>query len=406
MKADAGVGPLDGRRVLVGVTGGIAAHKAADLVSRLVQLGAQVDVAMTPAATSFVTAATFAALTRRPVHDDVLERWGPSSTGHNSLAQAAHASIVVPATANSIAKLAAGRADGMVGSATLAATCPLLVAPAMEHSVWRHPATAANIRLLEERGATVLGPTTGPLASGEVGEGRLAPQETLVGAIRAAGGRSGPLAGHRLLISAGGTREPLDPVRFLGNRSSGRMGGALAEAALDLGARVDLVSTVAAHAGLYGADVRLVETAAEMAEAIADRVGGASALIMCAAVADYRPVERSNAKLKRAESGASFDLALVENRDILRSIESPGTLRVGLAAETDDLVEHGRAKLATKRLDLVVVVDEARATIASPDIRPTLLHADGKVDELPLLTREEFAGVLMRRVAGLLVDRA
>ena len=397
-------GPLDRRRVLIGVTGGIAAYKAADLVSRLVQLGAQVDVAMTPSAATFVTANTFAALTQRPVHDDVMERWGPSSTGHISLAHEADVYVVVPATANSIAKLAAGMADDMVGAAALAATCPILVAPAMEHHMWRHPATAANIQTLRDRGMTILGPATGHLASGEVGDGRLVPRETLVGAIRVALGHNGPLAGRRILVSAGGTREPLDPVRFLGNRSSGRMGLALAEAALDLGASVDLVSTVASHTELQSADVNLVETADDMAEAIQARIFGAAALVMCAAVADYRPASRSDTKLKRAESGATFDLALVENRDILRSTASPGTLRVGFAAETDDMVEHGLAKLAGKRLDLIVV-NEARATIASPDIRPTLLHADGSVEPLPLMSKWAFAGVLMGRVAELLASR-
>ena len=398
-------GPLHGRRILVGVTGGIAAYKAADLVSRLVQLGAHVDVAMTPAAASFVTANTFAALTQRPVHDDVLERWGPSSTGHISLAQAAEVYVVVPATANSIAKLAAGMADDMVGSTALAVTCPVIVAPAMEHHMWRHPATAANVRTLRDRGVTIVGPASGHLASGEVGVGRLVPRETLVGAIRIALGRNGPLAGKRVLVSAGGTREPLDPVRFLGNRSSGRMGLALAEAALDLGASVDLVTTVASHSELHGADVALVETADDMAAAIEARINGAAALVMCAAVADYRPASRSEAKLKRAESGATFDLALVENRDILKTVDSPGTLRVGFAAETDDLIEHGRAKLAAKRLDLVVV-NEARATIASPEIQPTLLHADGSVEPLPLMPKPAFAGVLMGRVAGLLAGRS
>lgn len=405
MTVEPDAGPLAGRKVLVGVTGGIAAYKAADLVSRLVQLGARVDVAMTPAAGAFVTAGTFAALSQQPVHDDVLERWGPGSTGHISLAQSADVYIVVPGTANSIAKLASGMADDMVGSAALAATCPLLVAPAMEHHMWRHPATVANVTTLRERGAVIVGPESGHLASGEVGDGRLASSETLIGAIRVALGRNGPLAGRRVIVSAGGTREPLDPVRFLGNRSSGRMGRALAEAALDLGATVDLVTTVASHTDLYGADIDLVETALEMADAIRARVVGAAALVMCAAVADYRPTRSSPAKLKRAESGATYDLSLVENPDILRSIDSPGVLRVGFAAETDDLVAHGRAKLAAKRLDLVVV-NEARATIASRDIQPTLLFSDGSTEELPLLSKEDFARILMRRVTELLDGRA
>jgi phosphopantothenoylcysteine decarboxylase/phosphopantothenate--cysteine ligase len=261
---------------------------------------------MTPSASSFVSANTFAALTQRPVHDDVLERWGPSSTGHISLAQAAEVFVVVPATANSIAKLAAGMSDDMVGSVALAATCPMIVAPAMEHHMWRHPATVANVQTLRDRGVTIVGPASGHLASGEVGDGRLVPRETLVGAIRVALGRSGPLAGKRVLVSAGGTREPLDPIRFLGNRSSGRMGLALAEAALDLGANVDLVTTVASHAELHGADVALVETADDMEAAIQARIHGAAALVMCAAVADYRPASRSHGQAQALGVGSDL----------------------------------------------------------------------------------------------------
>lgn len=404
MTAEHGGGPLDGKRVLVGVTGGIAAYKVPDLVSTLVQLGASVDVAMTPAAGTFVTADTFAALTLRAVHDDVLERWGPSSTGHISLAREADVLLVVPATADSIAKLAAGIADDIVGLAALAAVCPLLIAPAMEHHMFHHPATTANLRTLRDRGAVIVGPVSGHHASGEAGDGRLVSRDTLVGAIRAAIGRGGALAGRRVVLTAGGTREPLDPVRYLGNRSSGRMGYALAEAALDLGAEVDLITTVAAHADLHGARVSLVETAAEMAVAVGDHVVDAAALVMCAAVADYRPAVLASGKLKKGDVGDSFDLRLVETADILKTTESPGALRVGFAAETDDLIAHGRAKLASKRLDLIVV-NEARSTIGSTDIQATLLSPDGAAETPPRLTKEQFARWLMGRVARLLTDR-
>lgn len=389
----------------MGVTGGIAAYKAAEVVSRLVQLGARVDVAMTPAATTFVTVNTFAALSQRPVHDDVLERWGPESTGHISLAQDAEVYVIVPATANSIAKLAVGMADDMVGSAALVATCPLLIAPAMEHHMYHHPATAANLRTLRDRGATILGPVSGRLASGEVGDGRLVPLETLVAAVRVAVGRNGPLAGRRLVVTAGGTREPLDPVRYLGNRSSGRMGLALVEAALDEGATVTLISTVAIHADTYGVDVLLVETADQMAAAVGGEAPAASALIMCAAVADYRPADRATTKLKRSRVGTAFDLPLVENPDILRSIETGSALRVGFAAETEELVANGRAKLVAKRLDLLVAND-ATATIGSAEIEPTLIFRDGAVEPLPRMSKERFAARLLERVAGLLATRA
>ena len=412
MSAESEEGPLTGRRVLVGVTGGIAAYKAADLVSRLVQLGATVDVAMTPAATSFVTAETFAALSQRPVHDEVLEQWGPGSTGHISLARGADVYLVAPATANSIAKLAAGIADDMVGAAALAATCPLLIAPTMEHHMLHHPATQANLLTLADRGATILGPVSGHLASGEVGDGRLAPLETLVRAVRAAVGREGQLAGQRILITAGGTREPLDPVRYLGNRSSGRMGKALAEAAIDLGGSVRLVTTVAAHASLHGVDVTLVETAEEMAEAVRAQVSTASALIMCAAVADYRPSDPGTSKIKRGRTGPTLELSLVENPDILRTVDSGGALRVGFAAETDDLLANARAKLEAKRLDLMVAND-ATTTIGSDDIVASLLSPDGSLESpdgsletFPPSSKVRFAGRLMVRVAELLAARA
>ena len=410
MAAETVTGPLTGRRILIGDTGGIAAYKAADLVGCLVQHGTPVDVAMTPAATSFVTVATFAAFTQRRVHDDVRERWSPGSTGHISLAR--RAEVYVPATATAsasasadgIAKLAAGMADDVVGAAALSSTWPLPIAPPMEHHMWRHPATIANVQTLRDRGATFVAPDSGHLASGAVGDGRLASRDVLVGAIRVALGRNGPLARQRVLASAGGTGEPLDPVRFLGNGSSGRMGRALAEAAIDLGARVDLVSTVASHVDLSSADVTPVDTADEMADAIRSRIVGLSAPIMCAAVADHRPARPSEPELKRAESSAAFDLAVVENQDILKSVASAGAPRVGFAAETDDLIVNGRIKLLAKRLD-VVVVNEARATIASCDVRQTLLFADGTTETLPRLAREAGAAVLCGRILELLAGR-
>src|SRR5688500_18047255 len=234
--------PLTGKRVLLGVTGGIAAYKSADLASTLAQLGAEVHVLMTASAQSFVGPSTFAALTLNPVHTDVLELWQGDFTGHISLGQSADAFIIAPATANSIARLAVGLADDPIGAVALTCTAPLIIAPAMEHGMFHHPATQANLTTLRERGAIIAGPDKGRLASGEYGDGLLIPVVYLVAIVRAAIGRKGALSGRSVVVTAGSTYEPIDPVRFMGNRSSGRMGYSVAQAAMDAGAAVTLIS--------------------------------------------------------------------------------------------------------------------------------------------------------------------
>jgi len=393
--------PLAGARVVLGVSGGIAAYKAADLASKLVQAGATVDAVLTRGAEAFVTPLTFQALTRRPVHTNVFEPWDERSAGHISLAAEADLLIVAPASANTVARLALGLADDLLGTVALSTAAPLLVAPAMEHGMLHHPATQGHLATLLGRGTTQVGPELGRLASGAVGDGRLAATEAIVGAARTVLGRGGPLAGRLVVVTAAGTREPLDPVRYLGNRSSGAMGFALAQAVLDRGARVTLVSGPTALIPPWGADVLRVETAAEMGEAVRVAVEGADALVMAAAVADYRPAAPSSRKLKKDPAGGAPTLTLTRTPDIVAGVTRPGLVKIGFAAETEDLIANARAKLAAKGLALVVANDAA-STIDRPDSAATLLRPDAPPESLPRLPKAAVAAVVVDRLVDLL----
>jgi phosphopantothenoylcysteine decarboxylase/phosphopantothenate--cysteine ligase len=393
---------LRGARVLLGITGGVAAHKAVDLASKLVQQGAQVDVVLTESARQFVGPAGLQAITRRPVHGSVFERWTDSYAGHITLGEESDLIIVAPATANVIAELAVGLAPDMLGAAVLASHAPLLIAPAMEDTMYRHPATQQNLETLRQRGAMLVGPESGRLASGEFGIGRMSEPSSILGAARMALGRHGLLHGKRIVVTAGGTREALDPVRYLGNRSTGLMGYAVAQAAIDAGAEVILVSGPTSLAAPYGA-VRIdVNTAVEMKNAVGEAVKGAHAIVMSAAVADYRPKDVRTEKIKKSELGATLSLELVANPDIIAGIDEPGLLKIGFAAETSHLVEHARKKLTQKGLDLVVANDAEQA-IGSRDNQVTLVWPDGRVDALPLMPKDEVAVMLIDRISELLV---
>jgi phosphopantothenoylcysteine decarboxylase/phosphopantothenate--cysteine ligase len=398
------VSVLSGSRVVLGVTGGIAAYKAADLASKLVQAGALVDVIMTEAATRLVGIATFQALTKRPVHTDVFESWTESYFGHISLGHEADAIIVAPATANSIAKLANGLADDMLGAVVLSSKAPLLIVPAMEHDMFRHPATQANIATLVARGAVQVGPESGRLASGEVGEGRMTSPEAIVGALRRVLGRSGPLAGRTLVVTAGGTREPLDPIRYLGNRSSGRMGHAIAQAAIDAGAIVTLITTTTALAVPNGAEPVYVQTAEEMFEAVQCAAERAEILVMSAAVADFRPADAKRTKIKKQPGTEGLPLDLVRNPDIIASVSRPGMIKVGFAAETEDLIPYAAAKLAAKGLDMIVAND-AESTIGSTESTAHFLFAHGNPISLPRLPKDEVAARVVAEIARIVRAR-
>ena len=393
---------LRDRSIVLGVTGGIAAYKAAALCSGLVKAGAVVDVIMTDAAREFVTPLTFQALTHRPVVVEMFSLLAETEIGHVSLAQRADLVVIAPATANTIAKLAAGMADNMLTTTALATEAPILLAPAMESHMWANPLTQDNVaRLRQLRDVALVGPGEGRLASGASGVGRMAEPEEILEAARWVLGRDGPLAGRQVIVTAGGTREPLDPIRFLGNRSSGQMGYALARAARDRGAQVTLISTVGQPAP-FGTKLVAVETAGQMCDAVLKALPQADALLMAAAVADYRPAAVAGQKIKKDDKGLTLEL--VRTPDILAAvadIRSSDQLIVGFAAETENLLENARSKLQRKRLDLMVAND-ARQAMGAASNQVTLIAADGSAEELPLLPKDEVAGRILDRIVALL----
>ncbi len=391
---------LNGARITLGVSGGIAAYKAADLASKLVQSGATVDVLLTKAATEFVQPLTFQAITKQPVHVGVFEGWTETWHGHISLAHSTNALIIAPATANTIARLASGIAEDMIGAVALSTSAPLLIAPAMEHQMFHHPATQANLASLRARGATIIGPETGRLASGEFGDGRLMPPEALLGALRQVLGRDGRLAGRRVVVSAGGTHEPIDPVRYVGNRSSGLMGYSLAQAAIDAGASVTLVTGPTWLKPPFGAQVIQVETALQMHGELLTACDGADILIMSAAVADFRPAVMHRSKIKKGSADEPTELALTRNPDILASLNIPGMLKVGFAAETDDLLANARSKMERKNLAMIIANDAVK-TIGSDKSAATLLTPFEEPEALPLMDKESLAATIIDRIADL-----
>ncbi len=396
--------PLTGKTVLLGVSGGIAAYKAADLASNLVQLGADVHVLMTKTATTFIAPGTFAALTQNEVHDNVLERWHRGFTGHITLAHSADAFIVAPATANTIANLALGLASEIIGTTALSTQAPLLIAPAMEHAMFHHPATQEHLATLVARGATIIGPEPGRLASGEWGDGRLSPVADLTGAVRNAVGRSGALAGKRIVVTAGGTHETLDPVRFLGNGSSGRMGYAIAQAAMDLGADVTLISGPTALQMPYGVQAVPVVSAQEMYDAVHAALPTAGGIVMTAAVADFRPATSSTTKIKKTAGTDTMSLELAKNPDIIGSLKDEALVKIGFAAETNDHIANGQTKLEAKGLDMVVVND-AVAAIGARTNQATIITRGHEPEALPLMTKEHLAAEIASRLAGMLATR-
>ncbi len=396
--------PLASARLVLGVSGGIAAYKAADLASRLVQAGARVDVILTAGARAFVQPLTFEALTKRPVAPDLFAPWTETSFGHVTLGREANLLIVAPASANTIARLALGLADDLLGAVALSTEAPLLLAPAMEHGMYHHPATQGHLSTLRQRGALEVGPEAGRLASGYHGDGRLAAIETIVGAIRAALGRGGPLAGTRLVVTAGGTHEPIDPVRYIGNRSSGAMGYAIAQAAIDRGAAVALVTGPTNLAPPYDAEVTRVETAEEMRTAVERAAEGVDALVMAAAVADFRPASVASEKIKKRPGQEIMTLQLTRNPDILGNLDHPGLVKVGFAAETTDLLANARIKLEMKGLALIVAND-AVATLGSAESTATILRPDAPPEPLPTMGKADLAGVILDRLTPLLQQR-
>lgn len=403
--------PLQDKRIILGVTGSIACYKAADLASKLAQAGAQVDVVLTAAATRFLTPLTFQSVTGRRAYTDT-DLWGNEAhVLHVGLGQRADLLIVAPATANTLTKLAQGSSNDLLSVTALAASCPLLLAPAMDGGMYEHPATQANVATLTARGADFIGPEEGHLASGLVAKGRMSEPQTILGRVRYLLTRGGPLAGRRIVVSAGGTREAVDPVRYLTNHSSGKQGYAVAQAALDAGAEVTLVSTMTSLPVPPGATLVAVDSAQQMAEAVLAAGQRADALIMAAAVADFRPAQAAEQKIKK--DGGVPTLALAANPDILlqvaeaRVASGRPTVVVGFAAETENLLENAQGKLARKGLSMIVANDVSAtdAGFGADTNRVTILRADGTSETLPLLSKAEVAVHIIQRVAEALAQR-
>ena len=407
---------LKDKHILLGVTGSIAAYKAADLASKLTQAGAQVDVILTAAAEKFVTPLTFQSVTGRRAYTDSDLWGGEAHVLHVGLGHSTDLLVIAPCTADTLAKLAHGLADNLLTVTALAATCPLVIAPAMDGGMFDAPATQANLAALIERGATVVGPAEGHLASGLLGRGRMSEPAEVLGRIRVALGKREKLAGKKVVVTAGGTQEPLDPVRVLTNHSSGKQGYALAQAALDLGADVCLISTPTALMVPVGARLVSVRTAEEMKDAVLAECADADALVMAAAVADFRPKHVAADKMKKRDGIPQIELEAAP--DVLKAVagfrlalgEAEGSEKhmqkvvVGFAAESRDLLDNASEKLKSKNLDLIVANDisAADAGFGVETNRVTLLFADGRKESMPLMGKNEVAEAILRTVATLL----
>jgi phosphopantothenoylcysteine decarboxylase/phosphopantothenate--cysteine ligase len=407
---------LTGKRILLGVTGSIAAYKAADLASKLTQAGAQVDVILSNSAEKFITPLTFQSVTGRRAFVDA-DLWGNEAhVLHVGLGHTVDLLIIAPCTANTMAKLAHGTADSLLAVTALAANSPLLIAPAMDGGMFEHPATQENLDTLRKRGAVIVGPAEGHLASGLTGPGRMAEPMEILGHARLVLAQAGPLAAKKVIVTAGGTQEPLDPVRVLTNRSSGKQGYALAQAALDAGAQVTLITTPTALTPPVGAQLIDVETAKQMLDCVLQEAQDSDALIMAAAVADFRPKHQAKDKIKK--EGGIPQIELEGTEDILKTVSSqrPSALVsgpvetkrkfvvVGFAAESRDLLENATVKLKSKGLDFIAANDISAgdAGFAVETNRVTLLFADGRKESLPLMSKTEVAETIIERLAALL----
>jgi len=414
---------LDGRFVVLGVTGSIAAYKSIELARRLVTAGATVQVVMSRSATEFVRPLTFQALTYRPVEVEMFQIQDERAAGHVAMGRMADVVVIAPATAHVIARLAAGFSDDLIATTVLATAAPIVIAPAMETHMWQNAATQANVTTLRARGMRIVEPDSGPLASGDVGPGRLAALERIeaaiaealaaggadaAGAIHARASDRGSLAGRKVVVTAGPTVEAIDPVRFVSNRSSGKMGYAIAKAAHDAGADVTLISGPTALAAPAGVRMIAVESAQDMKWSVLALLPETDAVVMAAAIADYRPTETSTRKIKKRDAGSVLTIRLTENPDVLKAVVAArrrGTIVIGFKAETGDATKEAERMLREKKLDLVVANDisEPGSVFGSDSDKVTFVSADG-VESLPLLPKTEVAqrlvAKLVARLAG------
>jgi phosphopantothenoylcysteine decarboxylase/phosphopantothenate--cysteine ligase len=404
--------PFEGKCIMLGVTGSIAAYKAVDLASKLTQQGAVVTTLLTNSALEFVTPLTFQSVTGQKafVDDDL---WG--GEGHIVHVQIGHSTdlmIIAPASANTIAKLAHGIADNLLTITALAATCPLVIAPAMDGGMFSHPATRENIHILKERGAEIIGPDEGHLASGLQGPGRMTQPQEIVDELRWLLTKNGPLSGKKIVVTAGGTREAIDPVRFISNHSSGKQGYAVAQAALDLGCKVTLITTPGSLTSPKGCQVIRVESAAEMCDAVLNEIPSADALVMSAAVADFKPAKFSSEKIKKEKGLVAVPLE--PTKDILSEVaklkkkDKTDLKVVGFAAESQDLKSNAIKKMQAKAMDMIVANDitDPQAGFNVDTNKVLLLFSDGSSEQLPLMQKSEVAEKILQYLVSWLVEGA
>ena len=391
--------PMKDRKIVLGVTGSIAAYKAADLCSRLVRAGAQVDVIVTENATRFVGAATFAALTQRQVITGLYENNSQLNIDHVELASKTDVIVIAPATANTIAKIANGISDDALGATILATKAPVIIAPAMDGNMFNNQATQHNVATLMSRGLFIAGPAEGRLASGIVGTGRVLETEELLGVLAMTLGKNGDLEGKHIVVSAGGTQQDIDSVRSIKNKSSGKMGYAVAEAARDRGASVTLISAETNLANLVGVHTIKIHSAIEMQQQLQLETPEADAVIMAAAVADWRPENPSNVKVKKRTSDKWF-VELTKNPDIIAGIKKDKLIKVGFAAESEDLIENATYKITQKNLDFIVAnnINEANSGFGTDTNKVTIIDADGTLEKLPLMSKYEVGNAILDRV--------
>lgn len=393
--------PVQNKHIVLGVTGSIAAYKAADIASKLTQQGALVDVVLTESAARFISPITFQSVTGRKAYVDANLWDGEGHVTHIGLGHTADLMLIAPISANTMAKLAHGIGDNLLSVTALASDCPLMIAPAMDAGMYDHTATQANVNILKDRGTIFIGPEAGHLASGLVGLGRMSEPAKIISAVRWALGKSGPLQGKKVVISAGPTREALDPVRFLSNHSSGRQGYALAQAAMDLGASVTLISGPTQLTAPFGADLISISTTAEMADAVLKESKDAFALIMAAAVADFRPAQKESNKIKKGDN--KLVLELESTTDILKAVAAQKAetgfpkKTIGFAAESENLLKNAAGKLESKKLDLIVANDITApgAGFAHSTNQVTLLFSDGRKETLPLQEKSTVAEAII-----------
>ncbi len=390
---------LKDKNIVLGVTGSIASYKAIDLASKLTQLEACVDVIMTQSATEFVKPLTFQSITHRSVISNIFDPASDMAINHVTLAERADVVIVAPATASTIAKIAHGISDDALGTTLLATGAPVIVAPAMDGNMFENLATQKNIATLIERNFFIAGPESGRLASGLIGTGRLLDTSKLVGAICMTLGRSGDLTDSKILISAGGTQESIDPARIITNHSSGKMGYAIAEAARDRGAQVTLVTAPNHLEDIVGVNTIKVVSALDMQSNIESECIDADAIIMAAAVSDWRPENYSQEKLKKTESSKS-SIDLIKNPDIISSINKAGLIKVGFAAETQDIEINAKKKIAAKNLDFVVANDitSEASGFSSDNNKVIIIHSDDTLERFPLMPKYDVGNAILDRV--------